>query len=156
MPVQVRAYAPGKDTTFIVWDSLRTQEVRIPLSFPPDSVVLDPDRWILRQTGIPVSVEKGDDIPLRFVLEQNYPNPFNPSTAIRYQLSEASVVRLAVYDLLGREVETLRRGLMQPGVHEVLWDGTRHASGVYFCRLQAQPLDGTPPQTAVRKMALIK
>jgi hypothetical protein len=78
-----------------------------------------------------------------FALYQNYPNPFNPSTRIEYTIggvrgqgSGISVVRLGVYDLLGREVAVLVNEPQAPGNHRVLFDGSRLASGMYLCRLE--------------------
>lgn len=65
----------------------------------------------------------------------NYPNPFNPTTVIGYQLPASSVVRLSVYDLLGREVAVLVNGAMQAGRHQVTFDGQNFASGIYLYRL---------------------
>ncbi|RJP78108.1 MAG: T9SS C-terminal target domain-containing protein [Candidatus Zixiibacteriota bacterium] len=65
------------------------------------------------------------------------PNPFNPQTVARYELREASHVRLRVYDTAGRVVATLVDGWKVAGVHEVTFDGTGLASGVYLVRLQA-------------------
>jgi len=78
-----------------------------------------------------------DRLPEGIMLYQNYPNPFNPSTTIRFDLPAASDVRLKVYDIIGREVSTLVNGRMGAGVHEVRFDGSSLASGVYFCRLAA-------------------
>jgi hypothetical protein len=73
----------------------------------------------------------------KFVVLQNYPNPFNPSTAISFSLPHAAVVSLKVYDMLGREVATLVEGREEAGEHSVTWNAEGFASGVYFCRLQA-------------------
>jgi hypothetical protein len=70
-------------------------------------------------------------------MAQNYPNPFNPSTTIKYKLSKSSDVRLSVSDLLGREVSVLVNERRDAGVHEVKFDGSNLASGVYFYRIQA-------------------
>lgn len=78
---------------------------------------------------------QADPLPGAFTLEQNYPNPFNPATTIRFSLPSASAVRLAIYDLLGREVETLVDGEMPPGTHSVVWSPRGLSSGVFFCRL---------------------
>lgn len=88
--------------------------------------------------------------PERFVLEQNYPNPFNPTTVIDYRLSVASDVKLAVYDLLGREVAVLVNGVQPPGSHTVRFDASSLSTGVYMYRLSA----GT--MTATMKMLLLK
>jgi endonuclease/exonuclease/phosphatase family metal-dependent hydrolase len=78
-----------------------------------------------------------------FALFQNYPNPFNPSTQIEYTIggvrdqgSGVSLVRLGVYDLLGREVATLVNEPQAPGKYRVQFDGSRLASGVYLCKLE--------------------
>jgi photosystem II stability/assembly factor-like uncharacterized protein len=70
-------------------------------------------------------------------LWQNYPNPFNPITTISYQLLSRSQVSLRLYDVLGREVSTLVNETQEPGAHQVSWDASGFASGVYFYRLQA-------------------
>jgi len=72
-----------------------------------------------------------------YLLCQNYPNPFNPSTTIKYELPKSSDVRLSVLDMLGRELSVLVNERRIAGVHEVKFDGSNLASGVYFYRLQA-------------------
>jgi hypothetical protein len=74
-------------------------------------------------------------LPGSIGLLQNYPNPFNPATRIRYALSVAGEVRLVVLDLLGREVAVLENGRREAGVHDVEWNGSSQASGVYVARL---------------------
>ena len=98
-------------------------------------------------TGITL---KEGEIPKHFTLLQNYPNPFNPSTIIRFELPKSSEVRLSVYDILGREVSVLVNERRDVGVHEVKFDGSDLASGMYFYRLQA----GDFVQT--RKLLLLK
>jgi len=77
------------------------------------------------------------DAPARLSLFQNYPNPFNPSTSIRYSLPARSHVALSVYSVLGQCVATLVDGVEDAGTHEVRFDATRLASGVYVYRLLA-------------------
>jgi len=67
----------------------------------------------------------------------NYPNPFNSFTTIEYGLPEAGNVNIAIYDLLGRKVETLVNEEMQAGRHQVVWEADRYASGLYFYRIDA-------------------
>lgn len=76
--------------------------------------------------------------PKACLLYQNFPNPFNPGTTISYQLPSVSFVSLKIFDVLGREVATLVNKVKQPGTHEVRWDASGMASGVYFYRLQAE------------------
>ena len=82
-------------------------------------------------------------LPMDYHLMQNYPNPFNPTTNIRFSLASPSEVRLAFYDVLGQEVKVLVNEQRPAGIHEVLFDGTNLASGMYYYRLTALPLDGT-------------
>ena len=85
------------------------------------------------------------DVPEAFVLTQNYPNPFNASTTIRYMLPQSSFVMLAIYDLLGKEVETLVQEQRPVGEHAVLWDAGDLPSGLYFARLEAGDYVATRP-----------
>jgi endo-1,4-beta-xylanase len=75
--------------------------------------------------------------PSDFALDQNFPNPFNPTTVISAQWPVASHVRIAVYDILGREVAVLMNERKEPGRAEVTWDARRFASGLYICRMTA-------------------
>lgn len=94
--------------------------------------------FILGSTGaLTGATEAGNVKPAAFKLEQNYPNPFNPTTVISFQLSVASDVKLAVYDLLGREVAVPVNERKAPGTYEVKFDGSGLASGVYLYRLTA-------------------
>ncbi len=93
---------------------------------------------------------QGNQLPSQFALSQNYPNPFNPSTNISYTLETRGMVRLSVYDILGREVGVLVNGVQNAGPHKVTFSGTGLTSGVYFYRLQAA--DGV----TTKKMVLVK
>ena len=94
-----------------------------------DNVLIDP----LVATGVEITPV----LPQAMKLEQNYPNPFNPNSTIRYQISDIRQVKLAVSDLLGREVAVLVNERKAPGNYEVMFDGTGLASGVYLYRLTA-------------------
>ncbi len=90
------------------------------------------------------------ELPQVFALEQNYPNPFNPETSIRYALPGDGNVTLAVYDVMGRLVNTLVSGEQAAGVHTVNFSGADLSSGVYVYRLQSGA------QVLTEKMMLIK
>jgi len=75
--------------------------------------------------------------PSSFALLPCSPNPFNPETAIRFELPVSCLVRMQVYDLAGRMVSELVNGWREAGSHEVLFDGSDLASGIYIYRLQA-------------------
>jgi hypothetical protein len=76
-------------------------------------------------------------VPCRAFLRPNYPNPFNSQTTIEYGLPEAGRVRIDIYDLLGRKVETLVDGDMPAGRHQVVWHASGYSSGVYFYQIEA-------------------
>jgi hypothetical protein len=87
------------------------------------------------QVGTAVKAEL--KMPHTFWMGQNYPNPFNPTTNFEFRIAEFGFVSLKVYDLLGRDVATLVNEKKQAGTHNVKWDASRLASGVYFYKLTA-------------------
>lgn len=90
------------------------------------------------------------EIPNRFSLSQNYPNPFNPATVINFQVPTLNQVKLAVYDLLGKEIAELVNESLKYGVYEIEFNGSNQPSGIYFYRLQAGDY------TETKKMVLLK
>ena len=118
----------------------------------PTKIEFDPDNWILKDIVGTTSVYEVNEIPKTFALLQNYPNPFNPSTVISYQLSVDSYVTLKVYDLLGREVETLVNEFRQPGYYNSQFSILNYKlpSGIYYYTLKAGDYIET------KKMILLK
>ena len=90
------------------------------------------------------------EIPSGFKLSQNYPNPFNPVTKIKFEITKSDVVKLIVFDVLGREIATLVNEQLQPGTYEAEWDAGNYPSGVYFYKLI------TYNYTETKKMVLVK
>jgi hypothetical protein len=76
-----------------------------------------------------------------FNLYQNYPNPFNASTTIGYNIKKPMMVKLRVYDILGREISTLVDSRISQGFHKANWNAKDQPSGIYLCRLETK--DGT-------------
>ncbi|MEE8418381.1 MAG: T9SS type A sorting domain-containing protein, partial [candidate division Zixibacteria bacterium] len=91
-----------------------------------------------------------EELPHYFSISQNYPNPFNASTTIQYNLPAVSDVKIDIYNILGRKVETLIQGEQQAGYHQITWDAEDASSGLYFYRIQA----GEYAET--KKMLLLK
>ncbi len=89
-------------------------------------------------------------LPAAFALYQAYPNPFNPAATVTYDLPQAAFVKLAVFDLLGRQVSVLQQERMPAGVHQILWDASQIASGIYLLRLEADDY------AAAQKLVLMK
>jgi len=71
-------------------------------------------------------------IPDKFELGQNYPNPFNPDTNIKFKISYNSKVKVTVFDILGKEIETLVDKNFSPGEYKVQWNASERSSGIYF------------------------
>ncbi|MDQ7051870.1 MAG: FlgD immunoglobulin-like domain containing protein [candidate division KSB1 bacterium] len=143
-----------------------------------DSLVLQPHSVVFLELSGTTITSLGNEpgAPGTFALYPNYPNPFtpldshggergsrsailsngvNPATTIRYQLSVASQVEMAIYDLRGRRVRTLVRGRQSAGEHTVTWDGKDDrgqivSSGVYLYRLVAGE------QVQVRRMLILR
>lgn len=101
--------------------------------------------------GLPVVTgNNGSNIPTNYFLAQNYPNPFNPTTTIKYGLPKSGVLKLVVYDLLGREVKTLVNEFKQAGSYEINFNASSLASGVYLYRIEAGDFIDT------KKLLLVK
>ena len=108
---------------------------------------------VITESGV-VSVDEKDKFrslfPNNFQLSQNYPNPFNPSTKIKYSIPRTANVVIKVFDILGKEIETLVNEEKTAGTYELTWTIANQPSGVYFYRIQA----GDFIQT--KKMILLK
>ena len=94
--------------------------------------------------------EDGSELPTEVSLNQNYPNPFNPATTIEFALPVEDRVRIDVFDVLGRKVQTIVDQRYQAGYHEIDFDGNSLASGVYLYRLI------TSDRVLSKRMTLIK
>jgi hypothetical protein len=83
------------------------------------------------------SIEKvKHELPREFSLSQNYPNPFNSNMIIKFYIPHTTYITLKIFDLFGREIETLANGKLNAGEYRVKWDASRYAGGIYFYRLQ--------------------
>lgn len=117
---------------------------------PASSFVLRADA-IKFQIITPATIRNSVNGPgPELLLDQNYPNPFNPVTTIRFYLPRQTTVHLAVYDMLGRLVETMLHEEMNTGTHSVFFDGSRLSSGLYAYRITAGS------SSLIKKMLLIK
>lgn len=106
--------------------------------------------------GIHVGVENEVILPKKFELSQNYPNPFNPSTKINFSLPTESKVKLLVYNTLGELITTLVDETKSAGVHQLEWNASNLASGVYLYRINTESVKDAEQFNAVKKMVLLK
>ncbi len=133
-----------------------TRHVGPPGTFQVKCVVTDNDSAtdeeiyyvFVKEEGGPEKVTA--HVPDKFGLSQNYPNPFNPVTTIKFQLPEASFVKLIVYNINGQEVARLVETNMEAGYHETDWDASSVASGIYLYKITAGNF------TQVKRMVVVK
>ena len=100
---------------------------------------------ILKTTngGLTYTGQISTTVPKNYELRQNFPNPFNPSTIISFQLPRNGNVSIKIYDVNGREVQTLVNESMNAGSYEVSFDATGLSSGVYYYRLEVRNSSST-------------
>ncbi|MFH1008468.1 MAG: two-component regulator propeller domain-containing protein [Candidatus Latescibacterota bacterium] len=101
------------------------------------------------------------ELPSNYSLSQNYPNPFNAGTDISFSVSTSSLLKIAVYTVLGQLVRELADQTYEPGVHHVRWDGTDRSnrpvsSGVYLYRMKTDTGAATATESVARKMMLLR
>ena len=137
MPIQVKFFTDQGDHWVTVENDQQVQYYTATVPGTVTWVLLDPDRWILRDV-VSGGVTDAPPAPAPAALALTaYPNPFNPRTTLRLKLARSGTARLAIHDAAGRLVRTLTSGDLAAGVHEFTWDGLDRAgrsvaAGVYF------------------------
>jgi hypothetical protein len=104
----------------------------------------------LGEEAVDIKEDQGADLPKISTLRHNYPNPFNAQTIIEYDLSSDANVKIEIYDILGRRVETLLNEKQQIGHHQIAWDALSIPTGIYFYKIEAGDYSES------RKMLLLK
>ncbi len=121
---------------------------------PGDGFYFDNFRVVNYTNGPAGITQTGTEIPQTYALYQNYPNPFNPVTKIKFEIpggtDRSELVKIVIYDILGREAAVLVNQNMKPGKFEVEFNGAELPSGVYFYKISAGDF------TDVKKMILVK
>ncbi len=101
-------------------------------------------------TGVKDYQSDASGTPNKFELKQNYPNPFNPNTTIQYSLLTQQKVLIKVYDIMGKEVAVLVNSSVKAGTHQVVFDGSQFATGLYFYKIVTEGF------SKIKKMILLK
>lgn len=96
------------------------------------------------------AVGNNNEIPNKFELKQNYPNPFNPSTSISFDMPKTGYAKLTVFNSLGQVVATLVDGEINAGTHDISFNASNLASGVYMYKLEAGEFTDTKKMTLVK------
>ena len=152
MPLTFRTYGNGKmsDNTSLCTRILNPQTNQ----YEPNKLIagnIDTKQICLVESANQPNQEETPSI----INVKTYPNPFNPSTTIRFTLAEKAKVKVTVYDVKGRKVNTLADGEMMMGSHAFVWNGndangTKSASGIYFVKI------ATPQKALVNKIVMMK
>lgn len=137
----IPVWGGGGDTAFVIEYTIYSHI---------DPTVVYTNSVMLYKSTTDIDDDPGNELPGRFTLFQNYPNPFNPSTTIAFDLPARTTVQLEVINILGQVTETRDLGTLGAGVHEVEFDASHLASGVYLYRIV------TDYSSQTRKMVLAK
>ncbi len=140
MPLEFEIrYQDGSSERVRFWNTTRAQTFVFTRNRIVDTVIFDPDRWILKKSRrVLVSIPDTHTPPVaQFRLYPNHPNPFNGETTLSFDLMRPDHIRLEIYDLQGRRVKTLLNGFHASGRFSVVWNatdekGTVVSGGVYF------------------------
>lgn len=107
--------------------------------------------WEVYNGGFSVGIQNiSTEMPSSYSLSQNYPNPFNNTSNLKFEIVNLGNVKLVIYDVRGREIQTLVNESLQPGTYETTFDGSNLTSGVYFYQL----ISGSYTET--KKLLLLK
>jgi len=144
MPFDVKINTDISDTTIRLFNNALVQTFNFSVSGKPALLTFDPGNFILK--------DKYGDEPFEIVgysLSQNYPNPFNPNTTIKYTLGGNVLVKVTVYDVLGKKIVVLINEKQNAGNYIINFAPQNLSSGVYFYKIEAGNF------TRVRKMILV-
>jgi hypothetical protein len=121
-------------------------------TFPPPTIIIPDGQFTLARVDTFFIATRPEParLPTALTLHPAYPNPFNARTRIRWSLEQPAKVRIAIYDLQGRELAVLVSGIQEAGQHTAVWDSGRYPSGIYLVRLVAGPT------VLTRKVVLLK
>jgi aminopeptidase N len=137
MPIDIVVETPSGDTTLVVWNNQLSQDFFLTVDDEPLALYFDPDNWILKAGALEVATSVVETPHASSLSLSASRNPFSTETRIAFSVPEAGRAVVAVYDVAGRLVARLVDGEVSAGPHEIVWDGSRAAAGVYFCRLEA-------------------
>lgn len=128
---------------------LTSENIGSKILFTDAIMVLNTNRVLGSATSLE-NKKKNPLFPAKIKLGQNYPNPFNPETDIRFDLPNSGTVRLDIFTIDGKLVETLVHDNLRTGSHHYKYNAAGQASGVYFYRLSANNMH------FVKKMLLLR
>ena len=125
-------------------DNANRNRLKKIIVFDSSNIITAGQRGVILRKGNPIITSisnKNSNINSSYVLYQNFPNPFNPTTNIHYEIPKSGFVKLVVFDILGREIQTLVNEKQNAGTYEVTFNarqpglGSNLSSGIYFYTL---------------------
>jgi len=145
----------GQYYRFRGWDGAGNGSYTSPDSTGLDTIrtiaISNPIVEIARWTPYTIGIHNiSTEVPDKYQLYQNYPNPFNPATAINFDVIKSGIVKIKIYDILGKEIKVLLNNFVNPGKYKATFDGENFASGVYYYSININDF------TSTKKMFLIK
>jgi aminopeptidase N len=152
MPLTVRiTFSTGPDSTIRVMNDVNNQTFVFTVNRQPTAFAFDPNNDIVIKQGTTVlGIVPELEIPREYALYQNYPNPFNPVTTVKFDLPERTFVKINVFDVSGKLVNTLVNEERAAGKYGVSFDATSLSSGIYYYTIV------TDKFTDTKKMVLVK
>ena len=105
---------------------------------------------LFRMSSVSAVINLGTNVPDKYFLKQNYPNPFNPATNIEFDVPKSGMVKLRIFNSLGKEVATIVNENLSPGSYRSSWDASGFSTGLYFYKLEGEGF------TSTKKMLLVK
>jgi aminopeptidase N len=162
MPLTLRiTFTIGPDTTFRVMNDANNQSWFWNFNRQPSALTFDPDNDIVLKTGTTTQgvvgiIAHNQDTPMVYALKQNYPNPFNPVTHINFDLPKRSHVVLRVYDITGKLVSDIFKGVTDKGRYTAEFDAANISSGVYYYEITATDAASGSVFKEVKKMVVVK
>ncbi len=154
MPLTLQLNGTGIDTSIYVMNNLNNQEFKFTLPARPDTLIVDPGNWVLKNISIAYLGYFTQELPGRFSVSQNYPNPFNPGTQITIALPQQGRVFIDIYNVLGQRVYNDQKNF-NAGYQTFFWNGTNNLgkllpSGLYIYRIHNDQASFTRKMTLIR------
>lgn len=143
MPILVSTIVPNETITFKLWkEGSEIVTFNNTLSSIPGGRTGTPNNYYGMNITA-VGTEEPVVTPAKTSFHSIYPNPFNPSTTVEFSISQNQEVNISVFNIKGQKVKTLSKGMMEKGLHRIVWDGrndTGHSvsSGIYFFMMDTQ------------------
>jgi hypothetical protein len=143
------------ELTGLIQDLINGTTINVPISGIGtyqlnNFIMINQLKLLVYYNNVVLSTENDSEVLTDYNLEQNYPNPFNPSTIIKFSISEATNVKLTIYNTLGEKIAELLNSNLDAGRYSCQWDAINAVTGIYVFELRTEKF------VSAKKMILIK